>query len=207
MSQQVNLFSPIFRKEEKKFSAKTMFQAAGIVIVGIAVLTVAQVWNMGKLQTTIDDLERQRASLDKRADEFRGTRRPSDPLAQKVSRLEQLLAARAQLQKALLKDEFSNTEGYSDYLMALARQHVRGMWLTAFEIAGAGRQLTVQGRSRRPELVPRYIQKLSAEKSLAGINFKLFQMSRPQIGEGPRLANYVEFIASTRDLEQGKQAR
>jgi len=202
MSQQVNLFSPIFRKEEKKFSAKTMFQAAGIVAAGIALLTIVQVWNMSKLQATIDNLERQRASLDKRANEFRGVRRPSDPLAQKVSRLEQLLAARTQLQEALLKDEFSNTEGYSEYLMAFARQHVRGMWLTGFEIAGAGRQLTIQGRSRQPELVPRYVQKLSIEKSLAGIDFKLFQMSRPRIGDKERLADYVEFIASTREIEK-----
>lgn len=207
MSQQVNLFSPIFRKEEKKFSAKTMFQAAGIVAAGIAILTVVQIWNMNKLQTTIEDLERQRASLDQRANEFRGTRRPSDPLSQKVLRLERLLAVRTQLQEALLKDEFSNTEGYSDYLMAFARQHVRGMWLTAFEITGAGRELTVQGRSRQPELVPRYIQKLSAEKSLAGIDFKLFQMSRPQVGNSSRLADYVEFVASTRDFEQEKLTR
>ena len=33
MSQQVNLYQPIFRKEEKKFSTVAMLQAMGLVVV------------------------------------------------------------------------------------------------------------------------------------------------------------------------------
>lgn len=204
MSQQVNLYHPIFRKQEKRFSARTMAQAAAIVAAGIAVLTLAQWWNLRSLRSTIDSLEQQRAGLEQTANRFRGTSRETDPLAQKVVRLERLLTARTRLQEALRQDEFSNMTGYSDYMMALGRQSIPGMWITGFRITGAGRQVILQGRSYAPELVPRFIQNLSREKSFGGIEFRIFRMDRPATGQGRQLENYVEFIASTLDENELK---
>ena len=36
MSQQINLYNPIFLKQEKHFSARTMLQATGVVLLGAA---------------------------------------------------------------------------------------------------------------------------------------------------------------------------
>ena len=38
MSQQINLFNPLFLRKEKYFSARTMLQALGLIALGIAAL-------------------------------------------------------------------------------------------------------------------------------------------------------------------------
>ena len=40
MSQQINLYNPLFLKREKHFSARTMVQALGIIALGLAALYV-----------------------------------------------------------------------------------------------------------------------------------------------------------------------
>ena len=71
------------------------------------------------------------------------------------------------------------------------------MWLTEFDITGAAEEMSLAGRTTNPELVPRYMQKLSSEKTLAGIEFRAFQMNRPEPdAKGPD-AMFVEFQART----------
>jgi hypothetical protein len=57
--------------------------------------------------------------------------------------------------------------------------------------------MTLAGRSTNPELVPRYMQKLSAEKTLSGIEFRVFQMNRPAVDAKEPDAHYVEFQVKT----------
>ena len=40
VSQQINLYQPIFRKQEKKFSTTAMLQAAGLVLAGIVLIEI-----------------------------------------------------------------------------------------------------------------------------------------------------------------------
>ena len=38
MSQQINLFNPLFMRKEKYFSARTMLQSLGLIVLGLVVL-------------------------------------------------------------------------------------------------------------------------------------------------------------------------
>jgi len=118
-------------------------------------------------------------------------------LEDQVVDLEKQIAARLRVRELLGQGIFSNTTGYSDYFVAFARQHVSGLWLTGFDITGAGEDMRLQGRTSDPALVPRYVQRLSAEQPLAGKEFQVFTMSRPSEKDGAAPEPYVDFLFRT----------
>ena len=201
MSQQVNLYQPIFRKEERKFSAFAMLQGAGLLFAGILVMYSYTQWQVRSLRMELVQSEQKYAAASKRLDEvtekFGGGRKPVLTMDEEIARLEQEIAARQRIQEFLQRGLFRNTRGFSEYFVSLARQRVSGLWLTGFDIVGAGEQVSLQGRSTNPELVPRYMQKLSAEKMLSGIEFRVFQMNRPAADAKEPNSHYVEFQART----------
>jgi len=182
--QQVNLYQPIFRKQEKKFSSTAMLQAIMVIFGGIVALFAWTQYQVVTLKNEIVRAEQQLATVAKRLGEVTqqfGARPQTGGTAdEEIARLEQRVAATQRMRELLSRGLFSNTYGFSDYFMAFGRQsqYVPGIWLTGFDIVGAAEQLTLSGRSNSPEAVPRYMQKLSAERRLAGVEFQIFQMSR-----------------------------
>lgn len=202
MSQQVNLYQPIFRKEEKKFSTVAMLQAVGIVALGVVLMYGYSWWHINSLRQELKRAQQNQAAAGKRLAEVTekfGRRGSGTSLDNEIVRLEREVVAKQRMQEILQRGVFSNTHGFSDYLVSLARQHVPGVWLTGFDITGAAEQLSLSGRSTDPELVPRYMQRLSSEKTLSGLEFRVFQMSRPVPDPKDKETNaqYVEFQVKT----------
>ena len=212
MSQQVNLYHPIFRKQEKKFSAQTMLQAGGLIMAGIVLMYVYAWVQIGYLRVQAGQVGDQYAQEVKRlqAASSQLAARKTDPqLEQDAQRLEARIAAVQHIREIAKHDYFAGIDGYSKYFIAFSRQRLSGLWLTGFNITGAGEQLVLEGRTEIPELVPEYLQKLSAEKLLAGTTFEIFQMARPQgVGvQNPNdkgMAPYVDFVIKT--SESGKRS-
>lgn len=200
MSQQINLYQPIFRKEEKKFSTVAMLQSVGLVAAGVVLLYAFIWWQTGTLKDELRRVEQSHAAASKRLADATakfGQRTGPNALDSEIERLEGEIVAKQQMQDILRRGIFSNTTGFSGYLASFARQRVPGVWLTGFDITGAGEEMSLAGRTTNPELVPRYMQKLSSEKGLSGIEFRAFQMNRPEPdAKGPD-AMYVEFQART----------
>lgn len=201
MSQQVNLYQPVFRKQKRKFSAMAMLQAMTIAVLGIGLLYGYTFWQVRQLRAEVTQTDKQLANMMKKMEETTrqfGERLQSKDLQMDVQRLQGQLAEKQRLQQVLQSAQF-NTQGFSDYFIAFARQHIPGVWITGLEITGAADQLTLSGRSTNPELVPRYLQKLSAEKRLSGIEFRTFQMSRGGADAKGGATPYVDFMAKTAD--------
>ena len=120
------------------------------------------------------------------------------------------LEAQAEAQDAVLQllksGVIGNTEGYSEYMRAFARQSINGLWLTAFDITGDGAQMSLSGAVVNPQLVPSYIQRLGKEKVMRGKTFSTLQMQQPK-KDGDRLVpRYVEFnLRSTALSEEAKK--
>ena len=200
MSQQINLYQPIFRKEEKKFSTVAMLQAVGLVAIGVVLLYGFSWWQNQTLKNEIRRVEQNHATASKRladASQKFGPRAGAVSIDTEIARAEDEIAARQQIREILRRGIFSNTRGFSDYFVSFAHQRIPGVWLTEFDITGAAEEMSLAGRTTNPELVPRYMQKLSSEKTLAGIEFRAFQMNRPgPEAKGPD-AMFVEFQART----------
>lgn len=220
IQQQINLYHPIFRKQEKKFSAKAMFQAGAVVVGGIVIMYAYSAWQLNSLRQHSTQIDREMTTATKQIEQIgkQLAARKADPAIQaEIKRLEMLVDASQRLRGVLQRERFGNTVGFSDHLIAFARQHVAGVWLTGVSIQGGGVDLTVEGRTTDPELVPKYLQKLSAENSLSGTQFQTFVMNRPdekpdehkaatkKPAETKVAANYVEFLVKTDVIEVAKK--
>ncbi len=206
MSQQINLYNPLFLKKEKHFSARTMAQSLAVVVLAIAGLSV-----LGWLQTRSaeglaaqyrEQVTRQRGQLVKLG-AMRGPAR-SKALEAELAQLEAEIKARQATLQALSGGELGNTAGFSEFLAALGRQATTGVWLTHIRIEEAGNGLSVEGRSLRADLVPAYLRALSREPMMRGRRVTEMKLvAAPEKGPTGGPGRFVEFaIAAPRELHE-----
>ncbi|MBI3284296.1 MAG: PilN domain-containing protein [Burkholderiales bacterium] len=182
MSQQINLFNPVFLKQKKIFSAATLLQAAALVLLGSGlVATYASLQSAGLSKderTVVAQLHAavtQAARL--RAEALAPPRNKA--LEEELAKTEADVKSRLQIGAILQSSDFGNTEGYSAYLVAFARQIPQNLWLTGFSIGGAGNEIALQGRTLKPELLPLYVSRLKREPVMQGKSFSMLQMQAP----------------------------
>ena len=206
MSQQINLFNPIFLKQEKLFSAVTMAQALGLILLGSAVLIAYSYYQSSSLgieaAANTTQLALAQTQLAKVKAEF-GPRQKSKLIEGDIQKTETEMKSLQQVFDILQKGEFGNTKGYAEYLRAFSRQILGGVWLTGFSIYGAGSEIGLQGRALQPELVPAYIGRLKREAVMQGKSFATLEMKLPlveQVGKSDPAtakqrvpAGYIEF--------------
>ncbi|RJG01250.1 PilN domain-containing protein [Noviherbaspirillum sedimenti] len=211
MSQQINLFNPIFRQQKKYFSAVTMAQAIGLILLGAAALTAYAGYRTSRLDAEVVEANRQlkvaQAQLVQVEAAF-PSRQKSKSLEEQIRNMEVETAALRKVADILRTGEFGNTSGYAEYMRAFARQIIDGVWLTGFSIHGAGAEIGLRGRALRPELVPAYINRLKHEPVLQGKSFSALQMQAPQLNQAAdaaggkvpgEVAAYVEFSLQSTD--------
>jgi hypothetical protein len=183
MSQQINLFNPIFLKKKRYFSAVTMAQALGLIFVGTAVLGAYTNFRLSQLgkeaETTTTQLAAVQAQVNK-VDAQYGPREKSKVLEEEVQKTEADVKALQQVFAVMENGDFGNTQGYGEYMRAFGRQILSGVWLTGFSIYGAGSAISLQGRALKPDLVAVYITRLKREPILQGKSFSALDIHAPQ---------------------------
>jgi Tfp pilus assembly protein PilN len=183
MSQQINLFNPIFLKQEKQFSALTMVQALGIILACAIMLTLYTRYQLSNLtteqQATAAQLQLAQNQLAKVTAEY-GPRQKDPAMASRLRRAELEVKSLQQISAVLGEGDFGNTAGYSAYLSAFASQITNGIWLTGFTIQGAGGDVSIQGSALRPESVPAFLSRLKNEPVMQGASFAALEMQLPK---------------------------
>ena len=201
MSQQINLINPAFRKKREWFTSRMLAQALAalvLVMAGVYGYQYRQVALLSvQLKNSATTLEQEQARLVKVAAEH-APRQKNAALEMRVAEMEQQLKGEEAVLAVLQSGSLGNTEGYSGYMRAFARQTVNGLWLTEFGIKGAGKEMHLGGRTLRPELVPAYIQRLNQEGATQGRAFAALEIQRPKVeavsGDSqPKAKNYLEF--------------
>jgi len=167
VSQQINLFNPLFMRQEKYFSARTMLQSLGLIALGLVVFYVYALVQSRGLERLAADYSNQLAG---QRDQFisLGARGRSKLLEAEVTRLEADATARRGMLEVLQGGELGNTAGFSRYFEAFARHPMRGVWLTGFSVADNGNVLNIRGRVLHPELVPEYLKSLNNDDVMRG---------------------------------------
>jgi len=196
MSQQINLFNPVFLKQKKYFSVVTMLQALGLIVLGSCVFYGYAVYQVNQLSKQSEEMGKRYISEQTRLVNFTNEfspQRNGQVLEDELKQLEAQVAARESLLNLLKSSAIGNTEGYSDYMRAFARQSVSGLWITAFDIVGDGAEMGLNGAALNPQLVPAYIQRLSREKVMHGKTFSSLQMQQAKKEADKPQARYVEF--------------
>jgi hypothetical protein len=155
VSQQINLFNPIFMKQRKYFSLLTMLQALGLIVAGSLFFygyAVHQVGQLGKQsEESTKRYNAEQARLARFSAEF-SLQQANQSLRDEVQRLERQVPEQGELIEALKTGAIGNTTGYSGYMRAFARQVVQGLWLTGFKVTGDAAQISLMGGVVNPEL-------------------------------------------------------
>ena len=203
MSQQINLFNPVFLKQKHYFSALTMAQALAVVLAGALGMYAFEVRQNRTLERVLADADKQvtaqRAQLVKFSKEF-SEQGASRTLTDDLARAEQRLQQRQGLLGDLKTGVGGNVEGFSRFLGALARQTMPGVWLTGLEIGARESDLVIKGRALESQMVPAYIRALHREAPMAGRSIGELRMTAkgdagPAPGKGEP-ARYIEFSLS-----------
>ncbi len=181
MSQQINLFNPIFLQQKKIFAARTMAQSLGLLAAGALIIAGAAWHSVGKLRQEAAEVTLQAAKKQARlasaTTEF-APRNASDGLTAEAVDAETQLAALRRVAQIIQNGDLGNARGYAEDFRALGRQHQDGLWLTGVGI-GLGSDMSLQGRALNATLVPGYIARLAREPVLRGKAFGNLQISQP----------------------------
>lgn len=211
MSQQLNLFNPVFLRQKKIFSARTMLRGMGIVLLAFVAVHAMQRYQLSRLENQLAGAEEQFQNAQRQLGQFatQMKRTPSKALEDEEVRLAAQVKAREKLIEGLEKGELGNAEGFSPYLTALARQTVSGVWLTGFAASGSKGPRMIRGRMLRPELLPPYLRMLNREDALRGHGFEQLKLStreaKPAEGAAEMPPRYVEFTLGETKQWTGKK--
>jgi hypothetical protein len=199
VSQQINLFNPQFLAKRKYFSAVTMTQALGLLVLGMVAFYGFAFWQDKNLARQTGDsaraYEQQKQQFIKVTADLSPEKREAQ-LDLDLKNVDAEIALRRALLRELGTGVLARPAGYSEYLLAFARQTVPGLWLTRIQIAEAGGDLTVSGRALQADLVPVLIGRLKQETVLRGRPLEALAITRSSAGAAPA-RSIVEFTVSS----------
>jgi Tfp pilus assembly protein PilN len=223
VSGQINLFNPIFLQQKKYFSAVTMAQAIGLIVLGSLLLTVYMTRQLSVLATqatkTTSLLTSKQAQLAKVNADY-VIKPKSTALEAELAQMEDEMKSLDTVAGILKKGDFGNTVGYSEYMRAFGRQTPDGLWLTGFSIVGSGNEISVSGRTMQAQLVPVFIKRLSNEAALRGKSFAALEMQMAKKAEAAprvdavsgktlpalRVPDYIEFTLQSSAIKHDAAA-
>lgn len=171
MSQQINLFNPLLLQPKKYFSAVTMLQTLGILLAALMATYGALAWQTGQLERRAAETEQRVKGERERLLAYTKQLSPdgrSKVLADQVAQAEREADSRSRLLDSIRVGDLGNTEGFSRYLSALARQTLPGVWITGVTLGAGGQELALRGRALHPDLLPQYLRALNREEVMRG---------------------------------------
>jgi Tfp pilus assembly protein PilN len=179
VSQQINLFNPVFLKQKKYFSALTMVQALALILLGCGLLVLYANFQLSirtrSAAATAAQLLTTRGQLITVTAQF-APHQNNQALDDDIKNTQIDIQAVQHVFDALRSGDFGDTKGYSGYFRAFSRQIIDGLWLTGISIVGAGHDINLRGRTLNPELVPAYLTRLKREPEMQGKSFSELDM-------------------------------
>ena len=196
MFQQINLYQPIFREEQKLFSATTICASVAIVAAGLLSLALYSGWQVYKLERELASLQSQgrlRSSLDSASERLFGQGGDEKALEGRVQALAVDLDRRQQALRYLTSGEAALNRGFAARLEALAHQQLDGLWLTGASFTAESGRLTLAGSAVSADLVPRYLARLANEPALSGAKLDSLEIRQPKSPE----QGHIDFRVSS----------
>ncbi len=192
-AQQINLYHPIFRREQKLFSAVTMMRAwFALLAVGVAAAAF-DAWQVHGLAGALANAQRTEQAAQAQlvsAEHIFGVGHARAQLAALEAR-ERALKGVARF----LRESRRAEVGPAPVLLAMSDAIVPGVWITRFSLDRKRHALILAGHSMRPAQVPLFLHRLVARPTLVGYRFRTFAITRPR--HAAHYRPYVDFTAST----------
>jgi hypothetical protein len=215
MSQQINLFNPVFLKPKQLFSALTMAQALLAIGVGMAVLSGYSLHGSQQAQKEAAAISIQAQKLQEQMIRLVDASKPvvSDKnLETEVARMQAVFDAKSRILDFIRRGRPADVHSHGEHLMALSRSALPDVWLTRFTLRNAGADIEIEGRALQPAQVVSYVKGLSRDEVFRGKSFGNMSIHGEQEKTGGEQAaekkpgtppRSVEFVLKTSDAMEG----
>lgn len=183
MSQQINLYQPIFRRQKALLSATALVQICILLVIGLSLIYSIAWWRVNHSEKLVGQLETEQeqylANIAK-LDQAIPLRKQNKLLADQAERLKAEKIAKHEIIATL--HEQTNEDGYqfSELMGGLGRQRVQGLWLKRITISRGGHHIDLNGSALNPTLIPQLLQQLKREETFAGRVFHHLSVNRAE---------------------------
>ncbi|WP_143131239.1 PilN domain-containing protein [Noviherbaspirillum humi] len=125
--------------------------------------------------------------------------------------MQALLEAKSRILDFIKNGRPEDSHSHTEYLTALSRSALPDVWLTHFALRSLGRDIEIQGRAMRPELVASYVKALSRDEVFNGKSFGNMAIRNSVQnaaadavpgGKPPTPAHFIEFVLNTSEAAQ-----
>jgi hypothetical protein len=182
--QQINLYQPVVVRGNRLLKA-------GTVSIAMAAITVVLLASYGyglhavsklsrHVEAAREQQQKQTALLALNA--ANASPRQLPELQAQLKKLNATLRDHRRALQLLRVGAAGGDSGFSERLVALATQHVDGMWLNHIVLGSDNGVDSLGGGTINAELIPRYINNLAAEPALRGTRINQFEIERKDTG-------------------------
>lgn len=181
--QQVNFYRDDLKTQKLNYSASMLLQLSIVLVVVLSAFAGFRAFQIQQQQNALEVMQQKQklAMADLQALQAELSTQVKDTsLTKQITQKTTELANKQKVLGILSKDEFGNTNGFIEHISGLARQRIDGLWLTKIRIAAGGTDVALRGTTSKPALLPKYLQRLSAEKVFVGTEFQSLLMSRQE---------------------------
>lgn len=197
--QHINFISQLDRVVEPPFSAKQQVQLLAALVAVLLVTYVALFFQQASWSSDLQQLKAEQSALKKQVAALNAKKAAEEnnpQLKTELARLESAVKFRRQLIAGIDPNDQQESNGFAEHLDGLARQQVVGLWFTEINLSQRGEQMSLHGYTQKPEFVPQYLQKLSAEQVFTGKQFNVLRLTRAE-----NMRNTMRFAIKTHDME------
>ncbi len=170
----MNLFNPALRLKREWLTGKSLLGGLSVMVLLLGLYGGLLRWDNAQLAVEAkrvgEELTTRQEALSRLNDEI-ASRKVSSETQAALRRAEATLRGRERVREAMASGALGSPEGFSEFLIAFARQTQEGLWMVGLEMAEGGRDITLEGRTLNPDRLPAYIRGLNGEPVLRGRSF------------------------------------
>jgi len=195
MIQQINLYQDILKQDQAKPVINSTLLGLLAFILLIIAFSLYLVLDLNNTKKSLELAKQQLSKAETRVQLIQvqyPKQQLNSLLTEEVSRSQTMLASLSRIIEKLTDENSDQTQGFSRYFSALARQSMADIWLTNIIINAHKHSLLIQGSTYNPEKVAVFLQKLHHESVFRGKIFAKLIMSKAE-----EIDHQINFAVST----------
>lgn len=202
MLQQVNLYQEAFKKKKIRLSASVTLAAVLTLLALVIIYSAFQAWELKKIKNQYRQFEAKHTELLKQKEGLAAitSKEPNAELLQRIEQKESELTEKND-RKQQIASYLLQARGYSNYLIALARNHMKNFWLTDISVSNGGAEISIKGKTLDGPSLPAYIRRLEDDSIFHGVHLNVFKLHREADEEGNK-HNYLDFVIGNLPVEK-----
>lgn len=182
----INLYQPLHPKITEVLSAKNILFCCGTFMLMLMMLYTYKHFMNRENSTILSEVEKRRTTLEQTLTKLQLERVDESELLglkNEIETIERDWETKKQAIQLLSDKALTNVHGFSQYLTAIAKQSREGLWLDKIKLSYGGERIELNGKTKQPEFLFQYIQRLSNETPIKGKLFNAFSLSKSKDDE------------------------